>query len=867
MKKEMFIVLIVSFSLLIPLIFAEVETPIGQFVVGNDPPPTPYAWTPTTTHDKNQNFSWTQDPDGNGDPIQTYVCVTNDTDTDDCSVVDTLNSNDVFWYAFDQSEQNWDYAWGSASRNYYVKLTPYDGNGNGTANDTISFTLTDAIPTISGQTSDASNDGDKDVGETISFSMTSHSDTDATDNHSVRVCQTDSINTSGECPGGEYCNEYGGIYSDDASLGCNYVAQQSDGTSNTAYFFVCDCPPNDNDCPGQCSSSYSHTFYVNHAPSASSVDITPNNPTSAQTLTCGYSFSDATDGDSEGTSTFKWYNWSGSVWIETAYTASTLADSNIHKGETWMCEVTPVDEHSFAGAPVNSTNETIGNTAPDQPTTFRAQDGAASYDNTDPWDTHDVTPYIDWSTSDNDGDTVTTYVCIATSAANRDAENCDASYTETVTDSVASVSGLAYSGTSRVYHIRLTPGDGTENGTALDTNITLINNIPSAPSGLSPISTHDQTPTLSWTATDADDGSVDGWPADSLTYYIRVGTSYGDGSYENNNNANKDGEVVDSAIPWGAPGEVWANNTVYVMTWTSDGNGPNSTSYNTTFVLYDYLPNITNVEMTDAGSSYSSCTSASCALNPIEHSNASVAARVTTIDTDNDCDVAGSNTYLYLCLDTGSCSPSTGDYSWEVDSVSRSGSTCTYIFTSNKTAADNTPEFFRLPDSGYKLYVNATSQGGQRTTDAERTADWTYGTVKAVDYPSLVTLGDGTPTLGQWNDGTSLATMTNWGNDILNLVWNATDPISGSDDWPLNGTDFQIDDDNSYSSEAGGEIAPVFLNGTQRTFEPASGLQVCSAYDCNDAALNETLSTYYHIFPPLGLTAGTYNTTILITIS
>jgi len=861
----MWIVLIMIFSLLIPFIFAEVETPIGQFVIGNTPPPTPYAWTPTTTHDKNQNFSWTQPADGNADPIQTYVCITNDTDTDDCSVVNTLNSNNVFWYAFDQSESNWDYTWGTASRSYYVKLTPNDGTENGTANDTISFTLTDAIPTISGQTSDAGSDGNKDVGETITFSMASHADTDASDNHSLRVCKSDSINTSGECPGGEYCNEHNSTYSDDASLACSYVAQQSDPNSNTAYFFVCDCPPNDDSCPGQCSASYSHTFYVNHAPAASSVDITPNNPTSAQTLTCGYSFSDATDGDSEGTSTFKWYNYSGSAWIETSFTGSTLSSSNTRVGDIWMCEVTPVDEHSFAGTAVNSTNETILNTAPAQPSSFTVQDGASSYDSSYPRDTHDVTPNINWTASDNDGDTVTTYVCIATTASNRDNNNCDAYYSTTTTGSVASVSGLAYSGTSRVYHVRLTPNDGTENGTALDANLTLINSIPNTPSGLSPTSTHSQTPSLSWTATDSDDGSVDGWPADSLTYYIRVGTSYGDGTYENNDAANKNGEVVDNAIPWGSPGAEWANNTVYASIWTSDGNGDNSSYYNTTLVLYDYLPDITNIEMTDAGSAYSSCTSASCALNPIEGSNATVAVRVTATDTDDDCDTA-SDAYIYLCLDTGSCSPP-GNYSWQVDSIARSGSTCTYTFSANKTAADNTPEFFRLPDSNYKLYANATSQAGQRTTDAERTDSWTYGTVKAIDYPSAVTLGDGTPTLGQWNDGTVLATMTNWGNDILNILWNVTDPTAGIDTWNLNSTDFQIDDDNSHTSEAGGEIAPVFLDGTQKTFEPASGLQICVSGACDDASLNETLATYYHIAPPLGLLAGTYNSTIRITIS
>ena len=163
--------------------------------------------------------------------------------------------------------------------------------------------------------------------------------------------------------------------------------------------------------------------------------------------------------------------------------------------------------------------------------------------------------------------------------------------------------------------------------------------------------------------------------------------------------------------------------------------------------------------------------------------------------------------------------------------------------------------------------MNVSSQAGARTTDAERTNSWTYSTLKSINYPKSVILGDGSPTLGQWNNGTSLATITNWGNDNLNLQWNATNPTSGSDTWILNNTDFMIDDDTSLNSEPGSSIASVFLNQTQKTFEPASGLQVCTAYDCDNGAINETMSTYFHIYPPTGLLAGTYNSTLTIIVS
>jgi hypothetical protein len=854
-------ILILTMLVLVSFCFAETEESTGTFTIDNVPPGTPYNWSNFTTHYKNQNFSWLQPTDDNGDDVTTYVCITNDTDDDSCSVVDTELSANQFWYKFDQSELFWDYLWGTVSRTYYVKLTPNDGTINGTANDTISFTLYDNIPTISGQTSNANTKGNVDVGENVLFTMTSHSDIDTDDNHSLVVCTTNQINTSGECVGTELCNEYKGTYSDDVDLDCSYTAQQTDNTSNTAYFFVCDCPPFDEDCPGQCSAAASTTFYVNHKPVASNVDILPDNPTSSQNLTCDYDFSDS-DGDSEGTSTFKWYKYTGS-WSLTGLTTKTISYDNTTSGETWICEVTPVDEFGLAGDPVNSTNETISNSAPLQPTNFSIQDGATNYDTTAPFETHDVTPTFNWTNYDEDGDTINVTVCIATNESNRDAGICDA-YQESVIGSEITInSGLDFSGTSRTYYVRLTPNDGTVNGTALDVEFNLINSLPNTPSDLSPTTTHSQTPTLSWTATDDDDGSNGHWPADTLTYHVRVGTSYGDGTYLNSDDADKTGEAVTTPIPWGTPGAEWANQTVYVSIWTTDGNTDGiSEYYNTTLTLYDFLPDVTKVEMTDIGS-YSECTNAAsgCALNPVEGNNTNVAVRITANDTDADCDTE-SSAYVYLCTYTsGTCDATTHNYSWEVDNAEIDGTICTYTFLVNKTDG---PEFYIPANDSYLMFVNVSSQGGLRTSDAEQDRLWEYGLTKAIDYPSNVTLGDGSPTLNQWNDGTELAVMTNWGNAILNLTWNITDPTSGTDTWVLNGTDMQLDDDNDQDGESGG-LAPIYMNATQRNFQPVGGLNRCVSMSC-DSGNDETLDTYYHIFPPLGLEAGVYNATILIEV-
>lgn len=1066
LRKILLLVLLIIFS---SLVISETETPVGIFNVSNVAPTAPYNWSPASTHNKSQIFAWTEGFDANGDAVSTYVCITNDTDVDSCSVVNTNRASPS--YVFTQAESNWDYLWGTAVRNYYVKLTPNDGYLNGTVNNTIYFTLYDYLPVINKANTTGYADALVDEGENITFYVNNFTDADAADTHLMRACKTNSITTAGVCAGGEYCNKT--PYSALTNQNCTVTATDAQMPSNLnyAYFFICDCPPNDNSCPGQCSASKTVPFYinhkpqingtpdikpdsptsiqnlnctyifydkdgdseanttfrwfrnntftgittqtvgsgnlsngevwkcevkpqdehglygnavnsstetigsaaptfiqitednststnptneganvtftanatdpdlnnytllvcytnnrtnssceggqqvcksifvpsgttascqhntsgetsqsyawyswacdtnndcsamentnspyyVNHRPNATNVDIKPDSPNTNNNLTCNYTFNDA-DSDAD-TSTFRWFNYTGAGWAVVGVTTKILPSAYTKAFETWMCEVTPIDGHSFTGTAVNSTNETIVNTAPTQPTNFSVQDGAASYDNTAPYDGHDNTPYIQWSSTDNDGDTINTTICVSSNVSNRNSNVCDV-YQVSTTNLFATLSGLNYNGLSVDYYLRLTPNDGYVNGTYLDVNYTLLNSQPNTPTGLNPIVTHNQTPLLTWTSTDPDNGSIDHWPADTLTYYIQVGTSYGDGSYENNLNANNAGEQVNNPIPWGTPGAVWANNTVYTSIWSSDSY-LNSTKYNTTILLYDFLPDITNVEMTDDGGAYSSCTAATCAINPVEYSNATVAVRITTNDTDNDCDGADANgeVWIYLCLNTTTCSEALGNYDWEVDSVSRAGSVCTYVFSSNKTAADNTPEFFRAPNSTYKLWINATDQTGRRTSDNERFANWTYGTLTAVDYPSVVILGDGNISLGEWNNGTYLAVMTNWGNNILDADWNSTDPTSGADTWILNGTDMQIDDDSVYADESSGNLAPVFVNYSNNLFMHGTGLERCTASACSDANVNETLDTYFHIHPPYGLLAGTYNSTITITLT
>ena len=197
-----------------------------------------------------------------------------------------------------------------------------------------------------------------------------------------------------------------------------------------------------------------------------------------------------------------------------------------------------------------------------------------------------------------------------------------------------------------------------------------------------------------------------------------------------------------------------------------------------------------------------------------------------------------------------------------LDKVTRDGSICTYEFNKNLTAANGTPEFFRLAGD-YLYHINVTDEIGERTSDSEMNGTWTYNSLTAANFPSNITLGDDTIDLGTWNYGTRQYNLTNYGNVIFDLQWNATNPNAGIDTWQLNGTDFYLDDDGSLTDSPEYNLTSIVMNGTPLYyFNYSTGIQVCTNYLCDSPLINETLAAYWHIAPPVGLLAGTYNTTI-----
>ncbi|MBS3113426.1 hypothetical protein J4418_05070 [Candidatus Woesearchaeota archaeon] len=398
---------------------------------------------------------------------------------------------------------------------------------------------------------------------------------------------------------------------------------------------------------------------------------------------------------------------------------------------------------------------------------------------------------------------------------------------------------------------------------AYDIIVQLTNSIPDIPANFNTTATHDQTPNVAWAAaTDAD--------GDKITYKLKVGsTNYGDRNYEDSSQINIY-ETIDAAIPWGSDGQEtgWNNNTVYVSLQAVDSFNLNiSQGYlNQTMQLTDYMPNIIHVNMTDTTTSYGACTESVCTFNPLSYTNISLAVEMTIRDIDNDC---GTNhPTLYLCLNSTSnqkCNTANNvNFSWKVETGAISGENCIWRFGSNLTAVNSTPPFF-IPAGNYKFNVNAPGgYGSSRGNDNEANGTWSYGTLSSVNYTSSIILGGGTVYLGIWNFGTNEYIMKNVGNNVLDIRWNTTylGLADANFNWTPDGTDYLIDDDNSQSAEGSSLISPVYLTENDSYFNHSTGLEICTAFDCNNSAVNETMPTYFHIKPPLGLLPGVYSGTL-----
>ncbi len=734
------------------------------------------------------------------------------------------------------------------------------------------------------------------------------------DSVSILVCSTNSANVNG-CAARSFYNETTAASTNRSVLNKTtinlaiYRAHGGATNSTQAYLFVTDRKTSG------ISSSKNVSFAVNHAPTMTNPSIMSanmaNNLTN-ETYTAGArNLFDVDDANNTNLAsyrlTYKWFRFTSgdTKWTDASVSTQTFncATSTCNENDKLRVQLLSKDAHGYSNSssgPYNSSNLTIGNSPPLLPSNFQVKDGSGNWDSTSIYDTHAKngtgTEIRFVNGSDPDGDVTYTYVC----ARNNPPENLTSigacKYNIFNTSRIAaSTGGAAFekafinrmtynpSAIGNTTYIVLISTDGSVNSSLLNITLYLNNSKPTITSAsLNVTSTHDQSPSLRWTVRDFDNGSVNGWPTDSLQNSIRVHSSDNATSYYSANNADNDSTTVTPNIPWGTISGYWSNRSVYVSLWGYDGNGAygNSSRESDSFVLYDYLPDVKFINMSNSGaaSPYLSCaTSGSCQLTPVEHSNTTVAVKVTAHDRDADCTSTKHKAGITLCLNQtsgASCSESTGNYKYLLDSVTTdagNSSKCYFQFLTNKSGTV-TPEFFRN-NTHSKLHVNVTNNASQeRTNDNDINGTWLYNGLNAVNYSTSVVLGNGSIKLGGWSFGKNKYTIKNWGNLNVTLQWNMSNPSlsGGGDTWTLTGTDAEIDDDNNVSLESGGGIPPSYLyqNSPGQYFDPPRwGLVKCMEYQCSTNSWNETMDTYFHINPPAGLLAGTYISTVWITSS
>lgn len=308
-----------------------------------------------------------------------------------------------------------------------------------------------------------------------------------------------------------------------------------------------------------------------------------------------------------------------------------------------------------------------------------------------------------------------------------------------------------------------------------------------------------------------------------------------------------------------ASGNFSGNHRVRCQVTPYDGS-LNGTAKNASITIGNRDPVIEAVNITDNGASFSLN-----AVNPIKGTTANVAIRVTV--NDGDCSNEN-NVTAYICDVNASSTCSNTNYNYsKVLTFQRTagGSSCHFNFN----GSTGMPQFWKQAGTwNITAYADDNSSNG---TTKNRFRSFTYNSLQAINYVSRLYLGNSTITLGSWSTNFTAVNVTNYGNVVLNLTWNASNPtrLGGGGTWTIN-NDFQIDDDKVYSGFTDDTLRKFLnLSSTRKDFFPATGLQRCTNSNCNTGAYpqftrNETLPTYFHIKPPTGLASGTYSTTIWI---
>ncbi len=218
----------------------------------------------------------------------------------------------------------------------------------------------------------------------------------------------------------------------------------------------CVVTPNDGTVDGP--SGQDSVTLGNAAPVASDLVIIPASPVTGDNLEASYTYSDADDDEQSGTE-IRWYN-DGAPQAD--YDNQDTVPSNAtEKGEPWHFTVKPSDGTSF-GELQTSDITTIGNTPPVASNVVIDPESPLTGD--------DLTGDYDYDDVDGDQDNGTMIQWFMNDSLQSD-------YTGTLAvPSTTTAKG-------QVWRLTITPGDGTDSGTAVSDSVTIGNTPPVADAG------------------------------------------------------------------------------------------------------------------------------------------------------------------------------------------------------------------------------------------------------------------------------------------------------------------------------------------------------------------------------------------------
>jgi hypothetical protein len=567
-----------------------------------------------------------------------------------------------------------------------------------------------------------------------------------------------------------------------------------------------DSAGNLNDTMGQ------HCFYVNRPPVLSVVMVSPASSKTTDTLDCGSLGSDPDTGDTLQTD-FTWYRDTGSgythwtqddennvattnnVFVNTSSTGD-IEPANTVKGYKFKCQATLHDDNG-AYVVMNSTEVTILNTVPN------SDSGWA------PSSTHDAGQDFTWTEgTDDDGDTVTSFLCVDDDAAGRNSEACDV-YAGSGKDSPATDVALTYGGASKTYYGRLRATDGQDVSSNYDFSFILTNAQPSAPSSasLDGQTTSATMPTITFTkGTDSDTS-----PADSVIQHVSVDSS---GYTDSGNVYTASGDISQFTVS-----SELADGTYYVRQWADDQRGATnsrSSNYQYTFTVKAQMTIVSIDIMPDDGDP-------GILINPVEGSNkrVNVTLRVANSSRIDSCDVRIFN--------------SSAGYSNPVfryqGIIQNCGATCDCFREWDMDYWRNDGEW------NVSVYINATNGAGNFTSK-----NFTYNALIAINVNTSNVVFSGIPEQTVNSINAYPMSVNNTGNQIVNMN------IKGTDFTGLNNASYVVGVGNSTYNETSGGAYQQLTKNFVRIFDNVS------------PAGSKTL--FFRAYFPIGFIQQDYQNTI-----